>query len=64
MASVIAFLLITFLHVVFGELIPKTMALQKPDGIALWMAAPLNVFAKVGWPLIRAKSLRNGPGSG
>ena len=32
--------LITFLHVVFGELIPKTMALQMPDGIALWVAAP------------------------
>lgn len=60
MASVIAFLLITFLHVVFGELIPKTMALQKPDGTALWVAAPLNVFAKVGWPLIRAM---NGTGN-
>jgi CBS domain containing-hemolysin-like protein len=60
MASVIAFLLITFLHVVFGELIPKTMALQKPDGMALWVAAPLNVFAKVGWPLIRAM---NGTGN-
>ena len=46
-ASGIAFLLITFLHVVFGELIPKTMALQKPDGTALWVAAPLNFFACV-----------------
>lgn len=60
MASVIAFLLITFLHVVFGELIPKTMALQKPDGTALWVAAPLNMFAKLGWPLIRAM---NGTGN-
>lgn len=60
MASVIAFLLITFLHVVFGELIPKTVALQKPDGTALWVSAPLNVFAKVGWPLIHAM---NGTGN-
>lgn len=59
-AAVIAFFLISFLHVVFGELIPKTMALQKPDAIALWVAAPLNVFAKVGWPLIRAM---NGTGN-
>jgi len=60
LASVIAFLLITFMHVVFGELIPKTIALQKPDGIALWVAAPLNVFANVGWPVIRAM---NGTGN-
>ena len=60
LASVIAFFLITFLHVVFGELIPKTIALQKPDGIALWAAAPLNVFAQVFWPLIRAM---NGTGN-
>ena len=51
-ASVIAFLLITFMHVVFGELIPKTVALQIPDGTALWVAAPLNLFAKIARPLI------------
>ena len=60
LASATAFLLITFLHVVFGELIPKTMALQKPDTMALWVAAPLNVFAKVGSPLIHAM---NGTGN-
>lgn len=59
-ASVIAFLLITFMHVVFGELIPKTMALQKPDGTALWVAAPLNLFAKAARPLIHAM---NGTGN-
>ena len=60
-ASAIAFLLITFMHVVFGELIPKTLALQKPDGTALWVAAPLNLFAKVARPLIHAM---NGTGNG
>jgi CBS domain containing-hemolysin-like protein len=50
-AVVLAFLLITFMHVVFGELIPKTLALQSPDGIALWLSAPLNVFAKLARPL-------------
>jgi putative hemolysin len=52
LASAIAFLMITFMHVVFGELIPKTMALQKPDGTALWVATWLNVFARVTQPLI------------
>jgi CBS domain containing-hemolysin-like protein len=51
-ASAVAFLLITFLHVVFGELIPKTVALQKPDGTALWIAGPLNLFAVAVRPLI------------
>jgi putative hemolysin len=51
-ASAVAFLLITFLHVVFGELIPKTMALQQPDDTALWVARPLMVFAKLTRPLV------------
>jgi putative hemolysin len=60
LASAIAFLMITFMHVVFGELIPKTMALQKPDGTALWVATWLNVFARVTQPLIYAM---NGTGT-
>jgi CBS domain containing-hemolysin-like protein len=55
-----AFLSITFLHVVFGELIPKTMALQKPDGTALWVAGPLVLFAKLTRPLT---ALMNGSGN-
>jgi CBS domain containing-hemolysin-like protein len=51
-ATVLAFLLITFLHVVFGELIPKTMALQIPDRAALWLARPLLLFARFSRPLI------------
>jgi CBS domain containing-hemolysin-like protein len=50
-AGVLAFLLITFMHVVFGELIPKNLALQTTDRAALWLAAPLVVFAKLTRPL-------------
>jgi CBS domain containing-hemolysin-like protein len=46
-----AFILITFLHVVFGELLPKGVALQRPDRTALWLAAPLVVFTKLTRPL-------------
>jgi CBS domain containing-hemolysin-like protein len=52
-AVVTAFLLITFLHVVFGELLPKTLALQTPDRFALWLAGPLLVFTRLTRPLIR-----------
>jgi CBS domain containing-hemolysin-like protein len=51
-ATVLAFLLITFLHVVFGELIPKSMALQDADGASLWLARPLNVFCRLSRPLL------------
>jgi CBS domain containing-hemolysin-like protein len=50
-AAVLAFLLITFMHVVFGELIPKALALQSPDRAALWLAKPLNFFARLTRPL-------------
>jgi CBS domain containing-hemolysin-like protein len=40
------------MHVVFGELIPKSIAIQKPEGTSLWIAKPLNVFIKLARPLI------------
>jgi len=43
----IAFLFITFLHVVVGELAPKAMALQRPDVVALVCAGPLLVFERI-----------------
>jgi putative hemolysin len=51
-AGILAFLFITYMHVVFGELIPKTLAIQTPDRTSLWLSAPLNVFARLSHPLI------------
>jgi CBS domain containing-hemolysin-like protein len=48
----VAFALITFMHVVFGELIPKTIALQSVDRTSLFVAQPLLVFTKLTRPLI------------
>lgn len=59
-ASFIAFGLITFMHVVFGELIPKSVALQESEQTSLWVARPLNVFAKLTRPLV---SSMNGTGN-
>jgi CBS domain containing-hemolysin-like protein len=51
-ATLLAFFLITFLHVVFGELIPKSLALETADRTSLWLSGPLNVFARLSRPLI------------
>jgi CBS domain containing-hemolysin-like protein len=59
-ATVLAFALITFLHVVFGELIPKSMAIQASDKTALWLAGPLTLFARLSRPVIL---LMNGVGN-
>jgi CBS domain containing-hemolysin-like protein len=51
---------ITYLHVVFGEQMPKLAALQTTERIALWVAGPVNWFGRVTGPLIR---LMNGSSS-
>jgi CBS domain containing-hemolysin-like protein len=51
-ATALAFFLITFLHVVFGELIPKALALQTSEKAALWLTRPLVGFASLSRPLI------------
>lgn len=51
-AIVIAFALITFLHIVLGELAPKSLALLYPERVSLWTAGPLVVFSRVFTPFI------------
>ncbi len=53
-AIAIAFLLITYLHVVLGELAPKAIALQRAEDVALIVAGPLLTFGHLFGPLIRA----------
>jgi len=51
-AITIAFCIITFLHVVLGELTPKMFALEKAETFALFAARPLELFAKVFSPIL------------
>jgi CBS domain containing-hemolysin-like protein len=51
-AVVVALLLATCVQMVFGELVPKNIALSRPVGTVLWMVMPLLVFTKVARPLI------------
>ncbi|MGH7541029.1 MAG: hemolysin family protein, partial [Gemmatimonadota bacterium] len=46
-AIAIAFAIITFLHIVLGELAPKTVALLRPEAVSRLVAVPLNTFNKV-----------------
>jgi CBS domain containing-hemolysin-like protein len=50
----IAFATITFLHVVVGELAPKTLAIQKAETITLLCSTPLIFFYKIMYPFIWA----------
>lgn len=47
-----AFLIATFLHVVVGELAPKTFAIQKSETIALAFSRPIMLFYKILYPFI------------
>ena len=60
-AFVVAFSLITFMHVVFGELAPKSFALQFPESTAMTVAPPVRVFLTIFRPIIAAM---NGVGRG
>ena len=51
-AIVIAFGLITCMHVILGELVPKSLALQRAEQVALAVAAPMEVFLTLTRPLI------------
>lgn len=44
LGSVIALALITYFHVVFGELAPRSVALAHPERVARWLVPPLFVF--------------------
>jgi putative hemolysin len=52
LAFAIAFVILTYLSVALGELIPKALALQKAEGIAIGLAVPINVLAKFLYPVV------------
>jgi CBS domain containing-hemolysin-like protein len=48
----IAFTIITFLHIVLGELAPKTLALERAERVALAISWPMQAFYKLfSWPI-------------
>lgn len=51
-ATAVAFTIISILHIVIGELAPKSVAIQKPVGTSLWVAHLLHAFYVVMYPAI------------
>jgi putative hemolysin len=51
-AFAIAFVLLTYLSVTLGELVPKAVALQKAEAIAIVLAVPLDVLARILHPIV------------
>lgn len=47
-----AFIIATFLHVVVGELAPKTIAIQKAEAVTLAFSKPIQVFYRILYPFI------------
>jgi CBS domain containing-hemolysin-like protein len=51
---ILAFASVTFIHVVVGELAPKTFAIQKAEQVTLIFARPMILFYKIMYPFIKA----------
>jgi putative hemolysin len=49
---VLAFSIVTYLHVTLGELVPKAIALTKNESTALWVALPIEGFYVITYPLV------------
>ncbi|HYU77637.1 MAG TPA: hemolysin family protein, partial [Vicinamibacterales bacterium] len=45
---------ITVLSLIFGELVPKNVALHYPESIASWVARPMQLLSRIGGPVVKA----------
>ena len=52
LAFAIAFLVLTYLSVVLGELVPKAISLQKAETVALVLAIPLDWLGRIAYPIV------------
>lgn len=55
-STLITLMLVTYLHVVLGEQVPKMIAIQRAETIALWTTRPTQLFGKIFRPFISVMS--------
>jgi len=56
-AVVIAFAVITYFEVLLGELVPKSLALQRAERIAIAVAGPVDVFIRLARPIVKVMNI-------
>ena len=57
LASVLAIIAITYLHIVLGEMVPKSLALTRPIRVAIWVTPPMLLIGVILYPLVRVLNL-------
>jgi CBS domain containing-hemolysin-like protein len=55
-ATVLTLILVTYLHVVLGEQVPKMIAIQKAEFVSLWTTRPTQIFGMIFRPFIKVMS--------
>ena len=58
-STVIIVILVTFLSILFGELVPKRIAIMRPEKIAKLVARPIKVLSSISFPIVWLLSTTN-----